>query len=94
MYTFSDKGEELVRASAAVKVSRQTAENALMGLLARVKQYNSDQYKLLTVEAVVIFGSFLSANERLGDLDIAVKARHRDADDPDPAATVLAYAER
>jgi hypothetical protein len=94
VYTFTDKGEELVRASAAGKVSRQTAENALVGLLARVKQYNSDPDKLLTVEAVVIFGSFLGAKKRLGDLDIAVKSRHRDANDPDPAATALAYAER
>lgn len=94
VYTFTDKGEELVRASAAGKVSRQTAENALVGLLARVKQYNSDPNKLLTVEAVAIFGSFLGANERLGDLDIAVKSRHRDVNDPDPTATALAYAER
>ena len=94
VYTFTDKGEELVRASAAGKVSRQTAENALVGLLARVKEYNSDPNKLLTVETVAIFGSFLGENERLGDLDIAVKCRHRDANDPDPAATALAYAER
>jgi hypothetical protein len=38
----TDKGEELVRAFAAGKVRRQTAENALIGLLARVEQYNSD----------------------------------------------------
>lgn len=94
VYTFTDKGEELVRASAGGKVSRQTAENALIGLLARVEQYNFDPTKLLTVEAVVIFGSFLGANERLGDLDIAVKSRHRDCSDPDPGATALAYAER
>jgi len=42
LYTFTDKGEELVRAFAAGKVRRQTAENALIGLLARVEQYNSD----------------------------------------------------
>jgi hypothetical protein len=88
VYTFTDKGEELVRASAAGKVSRQTAENALIGLLARVEQYNSDPNKLLTVEAVVVFGSFLGVNESLGDLDIAVKSRYRNANDPDPAATV------
>jgi hypothetical protein len=94
VYTFTDKGEELVRASAAGKVSRQTAENALFGLLAKVKQYNFDRNRILTIEAVVIFGSFLGTNERLGDLDIAVKSQHRDANDPDPAATALAYAER
>jgi hypothetical protein len=90
----TEKGEELVRASAAGKVRRQTVENALIGLLARVEQYNSDPNKLLTVEAVVVFGSFLGANDKLGDLDIAVKHRHRNPNDPDPAATALAYSER
>jgi hypothetical protein len=71
VYTFTDKGEDLVRASAAGKVRRQTAEKALIGLLARVEQYNSDPNRLLTVEGVVVFGSFLSANDELGDLDIA-----------------------
>ena len=94
LYNFTDKGEELVRASAAGKVKRQTAENALIGLLARVEQYNSNPNKLLTVEAVVVFGSFLSANDKLGDLDISVKHRHRNANDRDPAVTALAYAER
>jgi hypothetical protein len=94
VYIFTDKGEGLVRASAASKVRRQTAERALMGLLARVDQYNSDPNKLLTVEAVVLFGSFLGANDELGDLDIAIKYRHRNPNDPDPAATALAYAER
>lgn len=94
VYTFTDKGEDLVRASAAGKVRRQTAEKALIGLLARVEQYNSDCNRLLTVEAVVVFGSFLSANDELGDLDIAIKHRHRNPNDPDPAATALAYAER
>ena len=94
VYNFTDKGEELVRASAAGKVSRQMAENALIGLLARIEQYNSDPNKLLTIEVVVVFGSFLGAKEKLGDLDIAMKCRDRNPNDPDRAATALAYAER
>jgi hypothetical protein len=94
VYAFTDRGEELVRASAAGRVSRKTAENALSGLLARVEQYNYDPKKLLTIEAVVVFGSFLGANEKLGDLDIAVKYQHRNPSDPDHAATALAYAEQ
>jgi hypothetical protein len=42
---------------------------------------------------LVVFGSFLGANDKLGVLDIAVKHRHRNPN-PDPAATALAYAER
>jgi hypothetical protein len=59
-----------------------------------VGQYNSDPNKLLTIQTLVVFGSFLGPNERLGDVDIAVKYRHRDPNDPDRAATSLAYAER
>lgn len=94
VYPFTEKGEQLVRASAAGKISRNAAESALTGLLARAEQYNSDSHKPLTVEAIVVFGSFLGENEKLGDLDIAVKSRHRDPKDPDPSATALAYAER
>lgn len=94
LYAFTEKGEELVRASAAGKITRRTAENALIELLSRAEQYNCDPNKLLTVEAVVVFGSFLGANDKLGDLDIVVKHRRRNANDPDPAATALAYAER
>jgi hypothetical protein len=94
VYTFTDKGEDPVRASAAGTVRRRTAEKALIGLLARGEQYNSEPNRLLTVEAVVVFGSFLSANDELGDLDLAIKHRHGNPNGPDPAATVLAYAER
>jgi predicted transcriptional regulator len=94
VYQFTEKGEELVRASAAGKITRHAAQEALTGLLARAEQYNSDPDKLLAVEAIVVFGSFLGENEKLGDLDIALKSRRRDPKDPDPSATALAYAER
>lgn len=93
-YKFTDKGGELVRASAASKVSRKTAEGALTGLLERVDRYNFDAGKVLTIEAVVVFGSFLGTKDKLGDLDVAVKCRDRDVHDPDRAETALAYAER
>jgi hypothetical protein len=93
-YEFTDKGEELVRASAAGNISRKTAEAALAGLLERVEQYNSDPDKVLAIEAVIVFGSFLGPKEKLGDLDIAVKVRDRNPTDLDRAATALAYAER
>jgi predicted nucleotidyltransferase len=94
VYQFTEKGEQLVRASAAGKISRHSAEDALTGLLTRAEQYNSDPDMLLTVEAIVVFGSFLGGNEKLGDLDVAVKSRRRDPKDPDPSTTALAYAER
>jgi len=92
VYKFTDKAGELVRASAASRVSRKTAEDALAGLLERVKQYNLDPDKIFSIETVVVFGSFLGARDKLGDLDVAVKWRDRNPKDPDRSATALAYA--
>lgn len=92
-YKITDKGQELVRSSAAGTITRKTAEAALSGLLKRVDQYNSDPDKILTVETVVVFGSFLSDKEQLGDLDVAVKHRDRDPNG-DRSKTWLAYADR
>jgi len=94
VYKFTDKAGELVRASAASKVSRKTAEDALAGLLERVKQYNLDPDKIFTIETVVVFGSFLGTKDKLGDLDVAGKYRDRNLKDPDRAKTALAYAEQ
>ena len=93
VYKFTDKAGELVRASAASKVSRKTAEDALAGLLERVHQYNLDSDKIFTIEMVVVFGSFLGTKDKLGDLDVSVKYRDRNPKDPDRAQTALAYAE-
>jgi hypothetical protein len=90
-YQFTDKGGELVRASAASRVSRKTAEVALAELLERVERYNLDADKILTIETVVVFGSFLSTKDKLGDLDVAVKWKDRNPK-LDRARTLLAYA--
>jgi DNA-binding MarR family transcriptional regulator len=81
-YALTDKGEELVRASASGKIKRRTAEQALDGLLKRAAEYNADPSEILTVDAIAVFGSFLSDKAQLGDLDLAVKWRDRipDAD--------------
>jgi hypothetical protein len=92
IHKFTEKAGELVRASAASKVSRKTAEDALAGLLERVKRYNLDSDKIFTIETVVVFGSFLSTKVKLGDLDVAVKWRDRNPKDPERSATALAYA--
>jgi hypothetical protein len=94
VYKFTDKAGELVRASAASKVSRKTAEDALAGLLKRVEQYNLDSDKIFTIETVVVFGSFLGTGDKLGDLDVAVKKRDRNLKDSDRTDTMLAYAKQ
>lgn len=92
-YRLTNRGEELVRASASGRVKRGTAESALAGLLKRAEEYNSDASKILAVDAVAVFGSFLSDKEELGDLDVAVKWRDRVADDH-RSDRAHAYAER
>lgn len=77
-YKLTDKGQQLVRSSAAGTIKRKTAEAALSGLLKIAEQYNSDPDKILTVETIAVFGSFLSDKKDLGDLDVAVKHRDRD----------------
>ena len=93
-YRFTDKGYDLVQASAAGKVTRKTAKDALVGLLYRVEQYNSDPDKILTVKAVAVFGSFLGQSQHVGDLDVAVKHEDRNLLDPNRAETALAYARK
>jgi DNA-binding MarR family transcriptional regulator len=92
-YALTDKGEELVRASASGKIKRRTAEQALDGLLKRAAEYNADPSKILTVDAIAVFGSFLSDKAQLGDLDLAVKWRDR-IPDADRAKRAQAYAQR
>lgn len=92
-YKFTDKGGELVRASAASKVSRKTAEDALAGLLKRAEQYNRDADKILTVLTVVVFGSFLGSKDKLGDLDVAVKHRFKNPGE-NAADAADAYADK
>jgi len=77
-YALTDTGEKLIHASASGTIKRSTAELALAGLLERAQKYNADPDKILTVDAVIVFGSFLGTKEQLGDLDIAVKSRFRD----------------
>jgi hypothetical protein len=94
VYKFTDKAGELVRASAASKVSRKTAEGALAGLLERVNQYNLDADKIMTILTVVVFGSFLGTGDKLGDLDVTVKLRDRNLKDHDRTDTMLVYAKQ
>lgn len=92
-YEFTDKGLELSRASASGKIKRATAESALDGLLKRAEEYNADASKILIVDAIAVFGSFLGDKQELGDLDIAVKWRDRIADG-DRAERARTFAER
>lgn len=77
-FTPTGLGISLSLASAAKRITRQTAEKAVAGLLKRVRWVNHNKKYLFKVTAVVVYGSFLTAAERLGDVDIAVELTWRE----------------
>lgn len=91
-WKLTDKGIGLSRASAAGKVRRATAARALNDVLARVAEINSRPNALDDIAAVVVFGSFLTDSEAVGDLDLAVKLRDRYPRDNEWSKRVLTYA--
>jgi predicted nucleotidyltransferase len=72
-YKLTEQGRSLGRASGAKRVQRETAELVLSGFMARVQEINDDPRFLIKVAEIVLFGSYLSDKETLGDLDIACK---------------------
>ncbi|MDR3571719.1 MAG: hypothetical protein P4L81_06030, partial [Candidatus Pacebacteria bacterium] len=70
-YSLTERGRSLVRATAAVPVSREHAERTLREFMERVKVVNCDSRFLVRVTDVVVFGSYLSDTPSLGDLDLA-----------------------
>ena len=66
-------GNALAMASFAKPISRTTAERLLTGLLERTKAWNANPDRLISIDEVIVFGSYLDLTiNRLGDVDIAV----------------------
>lgn len=80
-YSVTSRGLRLAAASAARPISRRTADQKLAEFLCRVEQVNATKQFAFTVEKVVMFGSYLSNAQKLGDIDLAVKLRPRHEDD-------------
>lgn len=76
-YTVTNAGQALARASAARRISRETAEKALQDFMKRVHLVNVDPRYLFSVKMVAVFGSFLEVCTNLGDVDVAVDLRPR-----------------
>ena len=62
-------GNALANASAARSISRAEASRQLAEFLERVARVNADDSWLHCVGKVVVFGSYLSNQEQIGDLD-------------------------
>lgn len=73
-------GNALSMASAAKAVKRETATKKLDELLHRVHVVNESEEFLFKVVKVVVFGSYLSDNDYVNDVDVAVKAEIKEKD--------------
>lgn len=80
LYRATLLGRALAGASAGKPIKRATADRLLAGFLERVDRVNSDPYYLFRVEHAVVFGSYLSDAEALGDLDVAIHLERKEAD--------------
>lgn len=76
-YSLTEAGEGITRASSASRISRKTADTALVEFIKRVQTVNSSPKYLYSVERVAVFGSFLESRTNLGDVDVAVDLKSR-----------------
>lgn len=74
------KGNSLMMASAAKPIKRETADKLFSDFLKRVEQVNQEDYYLYKISTVIIFGSYLGQEDRLGDIDIAVEIIPKEQD--------------
>jgi predicted nucleotidyltransferase len=80
-YLTTPEGNRLANASAARPITRATAKKALDGLLQRIEVINRDPQFPFRVSAAVVFGSYLSDKDRLGDVDVAIQLACRTDDE-------------
>lgn len=76
----SIKGNALALASAARPILRTTAERKINEFLVKVNEVNKNEYYLYKIKKVVLFGSYLSEAEKLGDIDLAVEIVPKETD--------------
>jgi predicted nucleotidyltransferase len=91
-HQITELARELVRSSAAKRISRRTAEDALQGLVSRAEAINLNPKYLYSVCSIVVFGSYLNGNDRLGDLDVAIELSPRIQDADERTKAHLRYA--
>jgi hypothetical protein len=65
-------GNSFANATAARPVKRRVAERRLAEFLDRVRHVNAKPAFLYRVTEVVVFGSYLSINSKIGDVDLAI----------------------
>lgn len=81
-YVLTIKGNALASASAK-PIRRSTAERLVSDFLQRVEEVNNDPKLLLWIDEVLVFGSFLSESEMLGDVDLGLMYTRRNENSSD-----------
>jgi hypothetical protein len=76
-YELTDKGRAVAQSKACKPITRRTGNEAIEGLLQRAKAVNSDRQFVKCVDALVLFGSFVTQKARPSDVDVAFKLRPR-----------------
>jgi hypothetical protein len=79
-FTRTELGVSLSLASGGKRITRKTAERTVAEFMKRVRWLNHDNKYLFKVTAVVVYGSYLTSTESLGDVDIAVELTWREPD--------------
>ena len=79
IWTTTQLAQSFGSATAAKPITRRTAEAALARLLERVERVNHDNHFLAKVTRVIVFGSYLCGDDRLGDVDVAVELAPKEA---------------
>jgi len=72
LFDLTDYGMRSANASAAKPINRRTAERILSEFMERVNKVNATPEYLYRVDGVILFGSFVSDVEQLGDVNVAV----------------------
>jgi predicted nucleotidyltransferase len=75
-WTATPKAKELQFESRG-RLTRAKADGLVAQLLARVRAVNGDPKYAFKVDSVVLFGSYLSNRDRIGDVDVAIALRPR-----------------
>jgi len=76
LYETTLKGNQLAGANLR-PISRATAERTLRAFMQRVGAVNSNPDYLETITGVIVFGSFLSPSEELGDVDVGIEIERK-----------------
>jgi hypothetical protein len=77
-WRLTKEGGRLRAATSARPLLRTTADRLLQTLLNRIELLNRHPDFMARVERAIVFGSYLSNADRLGDLDVAIQWQRRE----------------